>query len=473
MQTSQRSASLNPAQENQAISLVKRGIWVYFFLLIFEGAIRKWILPQFAVPLLIVRDPVVLYIYWQALRSGKVSSSGLLPIGAFAIALSVLAALQIEMGLNNLAIAVYGLRSYLLHLPLIFIMEQVLTFDDVKAFGKAFLRISIPMAMLMILQFEGSSSSWVNVGAGGGEGSINFGGGHVRAAGTFSYVTGTAEFFPYVVAFLLFSISELRVYSQRLLMSATLASIVSIPVSGSRILLFSVLGVAAIGITCIARNLRSISRFLDVTVVFTIVLIISFQIPVFQDALRVFGDRWESAAQFSGGTEDSTHGAAAVLWDRLFASISEPFEVVSELPILGEGIGVGSNVGSSLKTGSAGFLLSENEWLRICQEVGPLLGLAFMFYRVILCGKLAIGGFAALRKNSTLSILVAAATIPSLLTVSLEQPTSLGFMVFGAGLALAGARPMRALGKRTRPNTTLKPTNLTLSHLRRSSLHGT
>ncbi len=38
--------------------LLKKLFWAYFLLLIFEGALRKWILPQFSAPLLLVRDPI-------------------------------------------------------------------------------------------------------------------------------------------------------------------------------------------------------------------------------------------------------------------------------------------------------------------------------------------------------------------------------------------------------------------------------
>jgi hypothetical protein len=37
-------------------------IWVYFWLLLGEGALRKWIFPSLSGPLLIVRDPVLLAI---------------------------------------------------------------------------------------------------------------------------------------------------------------------------------------------------------------------------------------------------------------------------------------------------------------------------------------------------------------------------------------------------------------------------
>jgi hypothetical protein len=34
--------------------------WVYFWLIIFEGAIRKWLLPGLSTPLLVIRDPIAM-----------------------------------------------------------------------------------------------------------------------------------------------------------------------------------------------------------------------------------------------------------------------------------------------------------------------------------------------------------------------------------------------------------------------------
>ncbi len=45
-------------------------VWLYFWLLIFEGALRKWIVPQLSTPLLIIRDPVLIGVYFLALRQG-------------------------------------------------------------------------------------------------------------------------------------------------------------------------------------------------------------------------------------------------------------------------------------------------------------------------------------------------------------------------------------------------------------------
>jgi len=45
---------------------IKIAIWAYVLLWIFEGALRKWILPSLSTPLLIVRDPIAIYIILKA-----------------------------------------------------------------------------------------------------------------------------------------------------------------------------------------------------------------------------------------------------------------------------------------------------------------------------------------------------------------------------------------------------------------------
>src|SRR3954462_9877479 len=60
---------MQSATNERTIKRLKWAIWAYFFLLIFEGVFRKWLLPQFSDVLLIVRDPVVLLIYLLAIKA--------------------------------------------------------------------------------------------------------------------------------------------------------------------------------------------------------------------------------------------------------------------------------------------------------------------------------------------------------------------------------------------------------------------
>ena len=56
-------------RNSQPLPLLKKLFWLYFLLLVFEGALRKWILPHYSAPLLLIRDPVGFWIIWEAYRT--------------------------------------------------------------------------------------------------------------------------------------------------------------------------------------------------------------------------------------------------------------------------------------------------------------------------------------------------------------------------------------------------------------------
>ena len=76
------------SREEKALRQIRRLIWLYFWLLLFEGALRKWVLPQLSNPLLIIRDPVVLLIYLLAIRAR------VFPRNAWMLSLGVIAFLS-------------------------------------------------------------------------------------------------------------------------------------------------------------------------------------------------------------------------------------------------------------------------------------------------------------------------------------------------------------------------------------------
>src|SRR5712691_9183738 len=125
---------------SRAIRYLRRLIWLYLLLLIFEGALRKWIVPQFSAPLLVVRDPVVILIYLLALRArGFTFNAFLVSLGIIAIlswATGILVLLPYLPVKTLLLVTGYGFRSNFLHLPLIFIFPAVLDLKDVQRIGR-------------------------------------------------------------------------------------------------------------------------------------------------------------------------------------------------------------------------------------------------------------------------------------------------------------------------------------------------
>src|SRR6185436_16477403 len=48
---------------------LRRLIWLYYALLLSEGMLRKWVVPSLSGPLLLIRDPVVIWAYFIAYRA--------------------------------------------------------------------------------------------------------------------------------------------------------------------------------------------------------------------------------------------------------------------------------------------------------------------------------------------------------------------------------------------------------------------
>jgi hypothetical protein len=82
-------------------------------------------------------------------------------------------------------------------------------------------------------------------------------------------------------------------------------------------------------------------------------------------------------------------------------------------------------------------LLTENEWGRIIAESGPVLGVAFIIWRIALAGKLFGASLRALKLGQVLPILLFFCAFLAVLNGQLGQPTTLGFTVVLAGLCLA------------------------------------
>ena len=219
---------------------IKNGIWLYFILLIFEGALRKWVLPQFSTPLLLVRDPLVLYLFFSASYNRIIFFNSYIFYAILIVLISFTATMLIGHG--NIYVAIYGARIFLIHFPMIFLIGMVFNRDDVIKMGKVILFISIPMSLLISIQFFSPQSAWVNKGIGESIGG-GFSGamGYMRPPGTFSFTSGVTSFFSLVAVFVLYFWIDTTKVNRLVLFLATIALLSAIPFSISRSLLFQII----------------------------------------------------------------------------------------------------------------------------------------------------------------------------------------------------------------------------------------
>jgi hypothetical protein len=116
---------------------------------------------------------------------------------------------------------------------------------------------------------------------------------------------------------------------------------------------------------------------------------------------------------------------------------------IQQAPFFGYGIGMGSNVGARLSTGGLGFTLAEEEWGKVLLELGPILGSAFIIFRIWLTGFLALQSWRALRYDgNALPLLIWSALMIAILQGQWGPPTVLGFAVIGGGMILAACNPV-------------------------------
>jgi hypothetical protein len=165
---------------------IKNAIWLYLVLIIFEGAIRKWILPELSNIILIIRDPLALFIILEANRKNLIISNRIL---ISMISIGILSFITTFFsGHADFLVALFGLRIFILHIPLIFIIGNVLNKEDTIKIGKFFLITSIPMCLLIMAQFYSPQSAFINRGIGGDISGGGFSGamGYLRPPGTFS-----------------------------------------------------------------------------------------------------------------------------------------------------------------------------------------------------------------------------------------------------------------------------------------------
>jgi len=419
---------------------LRRLIWLYLLLLIFEGVFRKWIIPQLSGPLLIIRDPVVVAIYVLALRAR------LFPQNIYTVTLAIIALLAWATGIIVLLplysvrtaflVTGFGVRSDFLHLPLIFIIPAVFNIDDVKLVGRWTIIGMIPMAILMAWQFASPADAFVNRVAGVGESlQIQVGGGKIRPPGVFSFVSGTVYYLSAAAAFLLHAAMARLPYKTWLLAASGASLLVGLAVSGSRSTVLAVaIVVLSVGVLLLIRP-SLVNKFWRNLVVAMVVLWAISYIPIFQEGIEILSTRFVEAAE---STDTTVVGG---LVGRALYGFIEGGHIITSVPLGGFGLGVGTNGGAVFLTGQADFLLAENEWSRILLESGPIIGLAFVIWRCAIAFKIGCFAIGQVRKGNTLPFFLFAASAFIILQGPFGQPTSLGFAVALAGLTLA-AKPV-------------------------------
>lgn len=417
-------------------------LWLYFWLLIFEGALRKWFLPGLSNPLLLVRDPIALLALWWGwpLLQQRRWQIWLLPLILFGILGGLFAA---SVGHGDLFTAAYGARVFLLQLPLIFLFAAVFDRRDVLRFGWALLWLAIPMTLLLATQSSLPNTHILNVGP-GGVGSAAFEGalGRSRPPGTFTFISGVVSFYTLALAslFMVLYGTRVRQLGRLFCMVAGIALVVALPVSISRSLLAGYLLVITALIATLAIGRVKLLPLISGLFAVVIAYGLATTLPAFQDTSSAFLARWEGAGAASGVRREEVGDvgiATNQIQERILPTLTGPFSRLESIPLLGYGVGMGSNVGAQRLGANRGFLLGEGGWEVSVAELGPLLGVPFILWRVALGFWILKLALRAASRGNRLPLILLGASFLDVISSQLSQPTGLGFTVLSAGLTLA------------------------------------
>ncbi len=256
---------------------------MFLVLLLYDGSIRKWILPQYQQIVFIVKDVFLFLVFIYAVafirRSDNVQ---ILPVIKIFLVLYISWVL-LEAGnlaLPSILVGIWGVKAHLLHMGLIVLVP--IAFMNLNNLLSQLVRlypfIVIPVCVIAFFQVISPADSFINQTVTGFESIAYFGERHlVRVFGTFSYITGMASFLQVTILlgvglFLLGVRSHLFLISLGFVISA-------LPVTGSRaVIVISAVSIFIMSMMAVVCRLTQLAQLLRITALLGLLLIISFYI---------------------------------------------------------------------------------------------------------------------------------------------------------------------------------------------------
>lgn len=189
----------------------QRSIKVALVVAVLEGALRKWFLPQLSELIYFFKDFLLIgaYIgYFSQPQAKRVSIPQNKTIEGLIKLVILICILQtLNPNLGSPIIGLFGLRNYLVYLPLIWVVPALFqTQKELYTFLRFYLLLLIPIGCLAIVQFFSPQNSPLNVYVDDGlttTGGVVALGSGVRVTGTFSYLAGYSVYLAFCLSLLL------------------------------------------------------------------------------------------------------------------------------------------------------------------------------------------------------------------------------------------------------------------------------
>lgn len=353
---------------------------ILLFLLIYDGSIRKWLLPDAEQFVFIAKDLLLLIALGFWVIADRVKAAATLHPGvrlAFAVYAYWVVLQVFNINLPNSAVGIWGLKSHLLYASLILFLPLAFTrLDELfQLLEKIYPWVVIPVCSLAFIQVLAPADSFLNQQVReDGAGTSYFGESLlVRVTGTFSYISGMAAFVQFT------SLLGIALYlgraRSRLFLIGLGFALAALPVTGSRAVIATV--VVGFGLMLLAAMRARIAGPSGVLRLFLVVAVLAVVSFYAQDSA------WEALAQRAESVY-RTHSDQ----NRAVTAFTNAFEYMDVAGITGFGTGA-ANYGAVALSGNvvpfswlpmgAAF---EEESGRIVLEIGIVGWLLSVFMRI-------------------------------------------------------------------------------------------
>ena len=418
----------------------RRLIWTVMFLLVCEGALRKWVFPGLQAQIYFVKDGLLFLAYIGFLASRSPAGPHLRAMRGLKDIL-LLSLLYFGLQLFNpnspsMVLSLVGLKNYLLYMPLAFIVPYLFSSStDLERKLRRYAFLMIPFAALGIVQFAFPSDHWINGYLSHDSEDLRaaalFGPAEIekaRTSGTFSFVGSFASFLT-VMFWLgagLATSNKWRISGNLPALSLLVVTTAAIFTTGSRgpiyvLIITSPLMFLVWGF----GRVVSTGTLLRIGIVWaTIIVSVSLIAP---QAIEAYQYRAQHV-------DDPI--------DRVLFPIIEAYGILGQMPVVGTGM-ASTHVAALTVMGTKDYgwlqgILTENETARVLEETG-IVGF-FLIYaaRVWLLTKaITLGVRFRTPLYVAMSGVIAAFFAHSLVWYVIDSPTVGIYYWFAAGLLFA------------------------------------
>lgn len=362
----------------------QRAVKLTLIIIVFEGVLRKWVLPQASELIYFLKDLVLLVAYLKYYLSSepkypfKLSIFNILLILAF----SWCVCQAFNPSLGSPIIGFFGLKAYFFYMPLMWLVPSLFkSEEEIYRFLRNYLLLLIPVCLLAVAQFFSPVSSPINVYAGGEEANATLTDGITRVTATFPYLTGFSTYLTACFSILIpmLALPQAKLWRWLTFAEAFLVVATSFMTGARTLLLYEILFVA--GYFCILFFAKPKEAARTTKKFFLPVMLMAAGLPgIFAKAIDAFSKRTEAASK------------AESVNDRVLIPLTEPVALIQQMQFKAlDGYGIGAThqavptlrLALNLPVGEIS-LAAEVETSRVIIELGIFGFLFWYLLRLVL-----------------------------------------------------------------------------------------